>query len=364
MARQMNYQQASAGSGRGISAGQWNGFLAMHRDYYNGGASNGPLPPILSKSIIANAVLSEGSEDVLPFQPVRIVKQINFTNIVTDMPSYVVEAVDAVDSERHGNYGFTLGEGMTEKGGRIVVSGIAIVAMDASELRKNKPDDTREGSFDSSFYVVPDETLSPDDDLIAPTGHFKLLSWYVPGDFSSLADTDTVYVAIDMNKRPTSFIASIDTTINATSEAAGITTMSGGVAYTFYTSTSDTATITLDLEKDDAAYEISVYNPLGEAVPSGDRLVSYSLEYNRFLALASPSDQTVKIGKADADITVGSTGTISIWRNGIDTGENIENVDLDWMAGATDVSAGKEVMITWFADEGLWRITGAECEDA
>jgi hypothetical protein len=117
----------------------------------------------------------------------------------------------------------------------------------------------------------------------------------------------------------------------------------------------------MEIEKDEVAYEITVYNPLGEAVPSRDRTIAYSLEYNKFLVLASPSEQTVKIGKADANIAVDATGTISIWRDGADTTEN-EDAKLDWMAGTTQVSSGKEVMITWFADEGIWRITGAECE--
>ena len=69
-----------------------------------------------------------------------------------------------------------------------------------------------------------------------------------------------------------------------------------------------------------------------------------------------------KIGKADADITAGGTGTVSIWRDGADTTENITGVKLDWMDGGDDISSGKEVLIRWFPDEGVWRIVGAECE--
>ena len=74
----------------------------------------------------------------------------------------------------------------------------------------------------------------------------------------------------------------------------------------------------------------------------------------------------VKIGKADADITAGTAGTVNIWRRAtpttaaVDTGETVEAY-FDWLSTET-ISAGKEVMVQWFKDEGLWRIVGAECE--
>lgn len=70
----------------------------------------------------------------------------------------------------------------------------------------------------------------------------------------------------------------------------------------------------------------------------------------------------MEIGKADADIAADGTGTISIWRDGADTGDNIEDVELDWMHGGTKVSLGKEVLIAYFPKEQKWRIIGAECE--
>ncbi len=164
-----------------------------------------------------------------------------------------------------------------------------------------------------------------------------------------------------MAQRPTSFLAKVDATIDASSTAAEVITMNSGTAYAYYgVEASTAASGELEVKKDEAAYEIEVYNTSGEAVPSGEHLVAYSLEYNRFIVLVA-SGQTVKIGKADADITVGSTGTVSIWRAGVDTTEN-ETAKLDGRAGTTEVSSCKEVMITWFADEGIWRITGAECE--
>jgi hypothetical protein len=71
--------------------------------------------------------------------------------------------------------------------------------------------------------------------------------------------------------------------------------------------------------------------------------------------------QITKIGKTDASVAPDATVTVSIWRDGSDTGENITGVKYDWMTSGT-ISSGKEVVITYFADEGIWRITGAECE--
>lgn len=70
----------------------------------------------------------------------------------------------------------------------------------------------------------------------------------------------------------------------------------------------------------------------------------------------------IKLGKADADITAGSSGTVSIWSDdGIsDTGDDVEGF-LDWMHGGEDISAGQELLVVRMGF--LWRIIGAECED-
>jgi len=74
----------------------------------------------------------------------------------------------------------------------------------------------------------------------------------------------------------------------------------------------------------------------------------------------------VKIGKSKNDITSGTSGTIQIYRQAdtgqfpVDTGEEVD-ANLDWLSTET-ISAGKEVLIQWFKDEGIWRIVGAECE--
>ena len=358
----MKHDRASKGS-RG-SASQWNGFLDMHKAFYGNTVGQGMIPPILQSSTIVPATLKKGESAIGAYQPVRIVKNFGFKNVVDTMPSYEVEPVDAVDGERHGNYGFTLGEGVTEaNGGRIVIGGLAIVAMDAGELYFDKTDAQKEGSFDSAYYMVPDETLSNDLRLIAPVGHYKLVSWYDPTVLGGFEASDRVYIAIDMSQRPTSFNATTTEDVAAATEASDIFTWESAAATPMFPSDqTSVANLEMDISSDEDAYEIQVYNGTGAAVQIGEHLVSYSLEYNRFI-IASAGSQTSKIGKADADITAGSTGTVSIWRDGADTTENIEDVELDWMHGGTKVSSGKQVMITFFADEGIWRITGAECED-
>lgn len=84
---------------------------------------------------------------------------------------------------------------------------------------------------------------------------------------------------------------------------------------------------------------------------------------NDLMVVEKAGEQNVRIGKADADITVDGSGAVSIWNGSplADSGTNI-TAHLDWMHGSEKVSSGKEVAIMYFADEDKWRIIGAECE--
>ena len=358
----ISYRKSSAGSTRGISASQWNGFLEMHKDYYNGTADQKPLPAALRGSTIAFATLAEDAEPINAYQPCRIVNTVNYDNFSSATPAFVVEPVDREDTDKHGDYAFTVSEGIGEGGGRIVIQGLALVLIEAQELYYNKLQEARNCSYDASYYMVPDNTLSADLDVIAPVGHFRITGWSDSYLVSGFEADKKIWLSLDMNRRATTFNATTADTIPAATEASDIFTWVNGDATPMFPS--DNATVPpeeLDVSSDVGAYQIQVFNNTGAAVPAGEHVVSYSLEYNRFIIVAA-STQNVKIGKADADITAGSTGTISIWRDGVDTTENVEAVELDWMHGGTKVSSGKEVMITFFADEGKWRITGAECE--
>ncbi len=355
---------------REISASGWNSFVRMHDDYYKTPGSFAEGNPILRSSTIVDVVLDEGAEDIKPYQPCRIVKSGKFMQETGSM-WFIVEPVDRVDddgnpTDRHGNYAFTLAEGVTAKGGRAVISGLAIVTVTREEARDMFEDGGQynEGEYDSSYYIVPDETLSSDTSVvIGPVGHFRFVSWYDPSDVEKQYKllSDDLLMVIDLNQRPTSFNATTTEDVAAATEASDIFTWESAAATPMFPSDqTSVAALEMDISSKETAYEIQVYNGTGAAVQIGEHLVSYSLEYNRFI-IAAASTQTAKIGKADADIAVDATGTISIWRDGLDTTENVD-AKLDWMAGTTQVSAGKEVLITWFADEGIWRITGAECE--
>ena len=285
----MKYDRASKGS-RG-SASQWNGFLDMHKAYYGNTVGQGLIPPILQSSTIVPATLKKDAEAIGAFQPVRIVKNFGFKNVVDTMPSYEVEPVDAVDGERHGNYGFTLGEGVTEaNGGRIVMAGVAIVQLDARDLQYDKTGAEKVGDFDSSYYMVPDSTLSGDTELVVPAGHFKVISWYASEDVEQFNTDDKVYIAIDMEDSPDAFRVKTATDIqgaNTPNDSTGVDCQST-TGYVYYNvSESDAPDGDLELVREESKYEITIYNVLKDTIPSGDHLVTYSKEYNRFVVLAA-----------------------------------------------------------------------------
>lgn len=293
----INYRQASAGSKRGISASQWNGFLEVHKDYYNGIAGQGKLPPLLRNSTVALATLKEGSDPIDAYQPVRISKCHNVTDLVDGVPSYEVEAVGRGDVSRHGNYGFTLGEGCSQDGGRIIVSGIALVKLQAGDMYYNKLEGQgsgyRTGKFDSSYYMVPDNSLSSDTEPLAPVGHYKVISWYDPNDISKYEYDDSVFIAIDMSETSTLFSAELSADIPAASEdeETEITKYSSKNAVVYYGKEDSRATIEkYETQTNEEAYTIRVYNHTSEEIKEGTISVVYSAEYNRFLAIAPSAE--------------------------------------------------------------------------
>lgn len=101
----------------------------------------------------------------------------------------------------------------------------------------------------------------------------------------------------------------------------------------------------------------------GDAIitEDGDHLRDHDNHRWALVRLGCPCDVSY-VGKADYLISPDGTGEVSLWMSGSDTGENV-TAHLDWMHGDVEVSAGKEVIVTWFVQEARWRITGAECED-
>jgi hypothetical protein len=275
-----------------ISASGWNSFVRLYNDYYKTPGSFIEGSPILRSSTIVDVVLDDGAEDIKPYQPCRIVKSGKFIQETGSM-WFVVEPVDRVDGERHGNYAFTLAEGVTAKGGRAVIDGLAIVTVTRSQARDIYEDAGmfNEGKYDSSYYIVPDETLSSNTDkVIGPVGHFRFCSWYSPDDIEKQYPllADDLLMVIDLNQRPTSFLAKVDATIAASTEDSEVITMSSGTAYAYYgVSESTAATGDMEVQKDEDAYEIEVYNPSNRTPATGRVTVQYSEVYNCFFFVTS-----------------------------------------------------------------------------
>lgn len=93
---------------------------------------------------------------------------------------------------------------------------------------------------------------------------------------------------------------------------------------------------------------VEILSPLSS---TGEQLV-----YGRLISMTGTRLKAV----ADAAITYDSSGTVSVWREGSDTGENL-TAHLNWMHGDENIDSGSELLIEWFADEGKWIIVGADC---
>ena len=237
-----------------ISASTWNAFAHDYeqrnrRTSLSYSPLNRPLPPVLQNSSIAMASLKDGQDPISAYQPVRITKLVAGNDLAFSLPMYEVEAVDAVDSngdptDRHGNYAFTLAEGLSaDGGGRIVISGLAIVAVTREEAfgledyndAYGNPYPAYDGDYDSAFYVVDDGTILDDGTPVrlAPVGHFKVMSWYDPAqitDGKSLSN-DPVFFVVDMNQRFTSTMMEIFATVAGFQGENAATTMNFGYGY-------------------------------------------------------------------------------------------------------------------------------------
>tara|TARA_R100001463_G_scaffold2401_4_gene10156 strand:+ start:6870 stop:8030 length:1161 start_codon:yes stop_codon:yes gene_type:complete len=307
-----------------ISASGWNSFVRMHDDYYKSGGSFIESSSILRNSAIVDVVLDDEAEDIKPYHPCRIVKSGKFLQ-ETGRMWYIVEPVDRVDdagnpTERHGNYAFTLAEGVTGKGGRAVVSGLAIVAVTRDQARDMFESESggvfNEGKYDSSYYIVPDKTLSSQDKkVIGPVGHFRFVSWYDSGEVQKQFDllSDDLLMVVDLNQRPTSFLAKVDTTIDASSTASEVVTLNSGKAYAYYGVSESTADSgKLEVKKDEYNYEIEVFNSTASVIATGKHLVGYSMEYNRLVVLAAVAS-TFQVVMEENGGTQGTASSPASW---------------------------------------------------
>ncbi len=249
-----SYKMTRLHSGdRKISSETWNGFVQLYEDSKNrtsisADPLNRPIPPILNGSSIALAVLKKGQSRIGGYSPVRITKVKASKDLAFALPLYEVEAVDAVDAngdatERHGNYAFTMAEGITKDGGgRIIIAGLAIVAVTREEAEGltnlddpyGNPFPAYEGNYDTAYYVVPDGTILDDDSPIrlAPVGHFAVTSWYDPSaTVTGKKVSDSVFFVINLESRFTTQCMEVFAGIAGYQGAYNAQTLNFGYAY-------------------------------------------------------------------------------------------------------------------------------------
>ena len=314
--RSIKYDLAKPNSGKGISSSQWNGFVGMHKDYYNGVVGGQPSSPILENSVVANAVLREGSEPIDPYTPVKLIRTVSLKDPSFNAPSFeVVPVTEVVDQNLTNNYGFTLAEGITESsGGRVVISGVAFVQVEKSDV--SKTDLTGDGKWDSSYYAVDDGSIFADKQLIAPVGHFKILSWIDIDELNTTfaEDTDKVVLMVNMLDLPTTVsVATTASCAGVVDEGSGVFTAALTSAVVRYVHTNkligDPEEILIHNNTD--AYTISVLNVSAGSIPVGTHTVTYSKEYNSFIFTGSVSTFHVELTKTGG--TQGTSTTPCSW---------------------------------------------------
>lgn len=69
---------------------------------------------------------------------------------------------------------------------------------------------------------------------------------------------------------------------------------------------------------------------------------------------------TLRRGKADATITAGSSGTVSLFDGTTDTAQNV-TAWWDWANDDLDIEAETEVWVAWSSSSERWEIVGGAC---
>lgn len=349
----MRHKRVRAGSNDKLSAGAWNDMVEL----LNGGGTQifgqSRLPAILQNSTIVSAVTTNG-EIIGPFQPVRIKTPRNLTNYVTGNV-FEVEEVTPEDSN-YWTYGFTLNEGVSEAGGgRVVVSGVAIVKMTRSDFAGASLAYGDE-PWAGQWYNLPDNSICSSGHVMGPVGRYQAISVW---DLSVLedqtsSDTDEVYIAIDLNSAPSQVVVDLQEDVDGMS--AGV--MSSGSCEVLHGTTNvvdgEFTTDTID------GFEIEVYNPFSGDVSTGQHVARWSAEYNCFL-LDGQAQRREVFCVPTADITSGGSGTCKVWSGAplAETSETI-TVYLDWAADG--VNAYEDSSCRARLESGRWHFIAAECQ--
>lgn len=299
-----------------ISARSWNSFVDMHSDFYKNGVSLNE-GSIDASSVIVPCLLKDGENDIAAHTVVKVLEPISYANFSETSQSYVVTPVNGV-VETPWRYGVTGANGVTSgRGGFVTVSGIALISVTRNQMvdgtflpeySSGVPEDQYTGLWDSMFYVVPDQTISSNTNIvIAPTGHFKIMNSY---DITKVkdthtTDTDAILLAVDLDKRPSTVRVLTTASIAApdeleeevdptpeepdsgdeTMEPTGESVISSVEAAVFYEMVATTViTDKKSIMKSDN-WKIKVFNMTDASVDAGVHTATYSEEYNCFVIL-------------------------------------------------------------------------------
>ena len=358
-----NMKKVRVGDKKGPSAGDWNGFIRNYKHTFQGSANQEFVPTILHQSTIVNCTLVEGADPVEPFSPCRVHESVGRQNSDEGETTYEVTHVTQGGGFADwvpGTYGFTLGEGVSpDGGGRVVIAGIAIVALTYEQVHDQDGNfQSQSGGADNQWYNVPDLSISYDDGiLLGPTGHFKMIGWTpvaTSGEVNASNSADSIFLAVDMNTRPSSIIVKVrnQNDIDGIPARVSETELGYGFASPFKPTVGAGATMQLDIEEQDTDYGIYVYNTSETEIKTDSIIIAqWSVELNRFIVddgieepcfVMGKNDEPVyknssHAGTADADIDAGSAGEVTFNEFGQSTsGTNV---------GGTDIESGDELTI-------------------
>ena len=88
--------------------------------------------------------------------------------------------------------------------------------------------------------------------------------------------------------------------------------------------------------------------------------VSRDFRSGQWIADNLSGDYTVRGKVTGSAISAGGTGSVNVWR-GVASVRTVTGVRHDWMAGATGIATDTELLMKWFPEDNVWRITEIDC---
>jgi hypothetical protein len=270
------------------------------------------------------------NEVLSPFSPCRIIKREQLITYDAASAVYMVAPLDySLKDEGEGlfyGYGFTGREEITsEKGGVVVVSGIAEVHVTREQIYDGFQDDLATeyaGGSDSMYYVIPDKSISNNTDIrVAPTGHFRIIGRVRSKDLSEEMDEETTKtkLIVDMNQCPTTVIIDIEDPIAAATYDEPTKTLeaTGGLARVLEFSPYEDEYLERGDKrkfKDESKqqFKINVFNDTKSPISVGRHKAMWSTEYNCFLFVI-PTATIFQVTMTENGGTDGTATTPTSW---------------------------------------------------